>query len=128
MARLPPERLPEGGPAGWEGLDGLDRLLEHRVRLATCVLLSRYERLNFRRLKDLLDETDGSLGAHLRKLEDAGYVSVQREFEGRKPVSWYRLTAAGAGALREHTRLLEALLDQARAGTTRSARPKRRRG
>ena len=120
MARLPPERDPKGGgPAGWEGLDGLDRLLEHRVRLATCVLLTRYERLNFRRLKDLLDETDGSLGAHLRRLEDEGYVDVERTHEERGPVSWYRLSKGGAAALREHTRGLESLLKQARPGRRR---------
>ncbi len=52
-------------------LAALDTLLDHRVRLAICVLLSRYDRLSFSRLKELTGETDGSLGAHLRKLEDA---------------------------------------------------------
>ena len=55
-------------------LAALDTLLDHRVRLAICVLLSRYDRLSFSRLKELTAETDGSLGAHLRRLEDEGYV------------------------------------------------------
>ena len=56
----------------WNGLDGLDKLLEHRARLGICVLLSRNDMLSFRRLKALLEETEGSLGAHLKKLDDAG--------------------------------------------------------
>lgn len=105
--RPPPDPPPE---AALDGLGGLDRLLEHRVRLAVCVLLSRYERVSFRRLKDLLDETDGSLGAHLRKLEDAGYLTVRKEFVERRPVSWYRLTRPGRTALRSHARGLSDLL------------------
>jgi DNA-binding PadR family transcriptional regulator len=77
-------------------------------------LLSRYQTLKFRRLRDLLDETDGSLGAHLRKLEDEGLVLVRKEFEDRKPVSWYALTAKGKKALQAHVRGLQSLLKQAR--------------
>jgi hypothetical protein len=51
-------------------LESLDRVLEHRVRLAICVLLTQYDRLSFARLKELTDETDGNLGANLRKLEE----------------------------------------------------------
>lgn len=87
-----------------------DRLLEHRVRLAICVLLARRDALSFRRLKELTDETDGSLGAHLRRLEEAGYLTVRKEFRERKPVSWYALTAEGRGALNRHVRALERLL------------------
>ena len=78
-----------------EDLERLDRLLEHRVRLAVCVLLSRYDRLSFSKLKELTDETDGNLGANLKKLEDEGYVTVSKEFVQRKPVSWYAITARG---------------------------------
>lgn len=87
-----------------------DRLLEHRVRLAICVLLARQDALSFSRLKKLTGETDGSLGAHLKRLEDAGYAKVEKEFRDRKPVSWYSLTAAGRQALEEHVRALERVL------------------
>lgn len=89
-------------------LAALDTLLDHRVRLAICVLLSRYDRLSFARLKELTAETDGSLGAHLRKLEDASYVKVKKEFVARKPTSWYSLSPKGMQALSVH---LEALTD-----------------
>jgi DNA-binding PadR family transcriptional regulator len=86
------------------------RLLEHRVRLAICVLLARRDALSFSRLKELTGETDGSLGAHLRRLEENGYVTVRKEFQDRKPVSWYALTADGRRALDEHVHALERLL------------------
>ena len=59
-------------------------------------------------MKLLLQETDGNLGAQLRKLEDAGYASVTKEFAERKPVSWYAITASGRRALKDHLAALEA--------------------
>ena len=94
------------------GFVGLDKLLEHRVRLATCVLLSRYSQLTFSRLKSLLSETDGSLGAHLTKLEASKYLAVKREFVERRPTSWYALTKRGRAALKRHVAGLEELLRQ----------------
>ena len=99
-------RRNESDATPWEGLKGLDKLLEHRTRLGICVLLSRGHSLSFSRLKSLLEETDGSLGAHLRKLEDDGYLTVRREFQDRKPVSWYALTPAGRRALKTHVGVL----------------------
>jgi DNA-binding PadR family transcriptional regulator len=90
--------------------DDFDKLLEHRSRLAIGVLLSRHEEISFRRFKDLLNETDGNLGAQLKKMEDAGYVSVRKEFVDRKPVTWYALTKTGKAALKKHVKSLEALL------------------
>ena len=98
-------------PDALEGLGELDRLLDHRVRLAVAVLLSRHRQMSFRRLKDLLGETDGSLGAHLRKLEDAGYLDADKRFEDRKPITWYALTREGRKAARQHVRGLKDLLD-----------------
>lgn len=91
-------------------LGGLQKLLEHRVRLGICVLLTRNDSLAFARLKALLEETDGSLGAHLRKLEDAGYISVTKEFRDRKPVSWFELTERGRSALTAHLSALQELI------------------
>lgn len=110
MAPSGPDR-----PSGFsERLGALDPLLDHRVRLAICVLLSRYDRLSFSRLKELTAETDGSLGAHLRKLEDAGYARVKKEFVGRKPTSWYSLAPKGLAALSVHLGALTDLLSSAK--------------
>ena len=91
-------------------LQSLDAVLQHRSRLGACVLLSTSDALTFSRLRTLLDETDGNLGAQLRKLEEAGYVSVSKRFEERKPQSWYALTAGGRKALKGHLHAMEALL------------------
>lgn len=102
--------MTEGDGGSWAGLSGLNKLLEHRVRLGICVLLSRHDSLNFSRLKVLLEETDGSLGAHLRKLEDAGLVKVRKTFQDRKPVSWYKITPLGTRELTAHVSALEKLI------------------
>lgn len=95
------------------GLDCLDPVLQHRSRLGACVLLSTADGLTFSRLKELLGETDGNLGAQLRKLEDEKYVAVRKEFQDRKPVSWYSLTPAGRAALKRHLEGMEALIKAA---------------
>lgn len=92
----------------------LDDLLQHRARIAAAVLLARHDRLSFSRLKSLLDETDGNLGAQLRKLEDAGYVKALKEFQERRPVTWYALTTRGKRALTQHLANLERLIKRAR--------------
>ena len=94
-------------------IEAVDRVLEHRVRLAVCVVLSRNDRVSFSRLKELTGETDGSLGANLKRLEDAGYVRVRKEFVDRRPVSWYALTAGGRRALEAHLGALETLIRDA---------------
>jgi DNA-binding MarR family transcriptional regulator len=105
-----PRRNSETGSTEWPSLKGLDRLLEHRIRLGVCVLLSRNDALSFSRLKEFLKETDGSLGAHLRKLEEAGYLSLRREFLDRKPVTWYALTRAGRASLKSHLAALHEVI------------------
>ncbi len=97
----------------WTPLDGLHKLLEHRLRLGICVLLARQDRITFSRLKELLGETDGNLGANLRKLEDHGLIRVHKEFLARKPVSWYSLEVAGRTALAEHLAALSQLIQEA---------------
>ncbi|HEY7118337.1 MAG TPA: transcriptional regulator [Tepidisphaeraceae bacterium] len=94
-------------------LDQLDPLLQHKSRLGALVLLSTVDALSFSRLKQLLTETDGNLGAQLRKLEEAQYVAVKKEFADRKPVSWYTLTAAGRSALKQHLAAMDALIRSA---------------
>jgi DNA-binding MarR family transcriptional regulator len=80
MRKMPTELLdPERSV-----LQSLDPLLEHRSRLGCCVLLSRHDALSFSRLKEVLQETDGNLGAHLRRLEDHGYLTVRKEFIDRR--------------------------------------------
>lgn len=85
-------------------------MLKHRSRLGACVLLSTTDALSFSRLRELLGETDGNLGAQLRKLEDAGYVTANKQFVDRKPVTWYALAPAGRAKLKLHLSAMEALI------------------
>ena len=101
-------------------LDQLDPLLQHRSRLGAMVLLSAAD-LSFARLKALLSETDGNLGAQLRKLEEAGYVSVDKQFVDRKPVSWYSMTDGGKKALRDHLRAMEDVIKLANGNAASAA-------
>jgi DNA-binding transcriptional ArsR family regulator len=89
-----------------KALDGLDPALEHRARLAIAVLLARHGEISFASFKQQLTMSDGNLGAQLRKLEDAGYISLRRDFVERKPVTWYALTRPGRKALDRHLRAL----------------------
>ena len=96
-----------------DALAGLDPVLEHRVRLGACALLSSVDTLSFSRLKELLRATDGNLGAQMRKLEDLNYVAVRKAFRNRKPITWYSLTAVGRQALRSHLRAMETVINGA---------------
>jgi DNA-binding HxlR family transcriptional regulator len=102
--------VPDDGSRIAEALGGISTLLSHRTRLGICVLLSRHSAISFSRFKELLGETDGNLGAQLRKLEDSGLICVRKEFLNRKPVSWYSITEKGKKVLSEH---LEAMLSLA---------------
>ena len=95
-----------------EELGSLQGLLEHRVRLAICVLLSEHDAMSFSRLKQVLGETDGSLGTHLRKLEDSEYLAVEKSFRDRRPVTWYELTEAGRSNLKRHVANLARLIER----------------
>ena len=96
-----------------KALDGLDAVFEHRARLAISVLLARHGEISFARFKQQLELTDGNLGAQLRKLEDAGYVLLRRDFVERRPVTWYRLTKVGRRALDAHLEALQAVIAEA---------------
>ena len=93
----------------------LDRIIHERTRLAIVSALAVNDSLAFRELKDLLRATDGNLSVHARKLEQAGYVSCTKAFDGRIPKTTYRLTSAGRRALDRYLSHMEALIRSARA-------------
>src|SRR5688572_5629514 len=88
----------------------LDRVIHERVRLAIVSTLAVHEMLTFNELKGLLEASDGNLSVHARKLEEAGYISCRKFFEGRVPKTEYRLTAAGRKALERYLGHMEALI------------------
>jgi DNA-binding MarR family transcriptional regulator len=92
----------------------LDRLIHERLRLGIVSALAANESLTFSDLKNLMKTTDGNLSVHARKLEDAGYISVSKFFEGRLPKTEYKLTAAGRAALENYLSHMESLIKQMR--------------
>lgn len=88
----------------------LDRLIHERMRLAIVSALAVNVTLAFNDLKRLLDTTDGNLSVHARKLEDAGYISGSKSFDGRTPRTEYHLTNAGRAALARYLDHMEALI------------------
>ncbi len=92
----------------------LDRLIHERLRLAIVSSLAVNESLSFNELKRLLDTTDGNLSVHARKLEEASYIICTKSFEGRMPLTQYRLSAAGRQALKRYLDHMEALIHSTR--------------
>ena len=101
-----------GGAAG--RAPGLDPLIHERMRLGIVSALAANPSLAFSELKELLGTTDGNLSVHARKLEEAGYLSCTKGFEGRVPRTDYRLTAAGRRALARYLSQIESVLAAAR--------------
>ena len=92
----------------------LDRLIHDRTRLAIISALAASGTLTFTELKQLLDLSDGNLSVHARKLEDAGYLTCTKGFEGRLPKTQFSLTEAGHRALRQYLDHMEAIIRHAR--------------
>lgn len=111
---------PESGTSsqGLKGVTGgraalapdLDRVIHERLRLAIVSALAVNDTLSFNELKALLRTSDGNLSVHARKLEEAGYVTCLKSFEGRIPRTEYRLTAGGRRALERYLEHMEALI------------------
>lgn len=88
----------------------LDDLIHSRIRLAVMAVLAGLEKAEFTFIRDRVKTTDGNLSTHLRKLEDNGYIEVEKRFEGRKPVTEIALSAKGREAFEHYLAQLESLL------------------
>jgi DNA-binding MarR family transcriptional regulator len=91
----------------------LNETIHQPVRLrimAVLVALEAGNEVDFTYLRDLLEVTDGNLGAHLRKLEEAGYIAVNKTFIERKPRTFINATDAGRKVFQEHVAALELIL------------------
>jgi DNA-binding MarR family transcriptional regulator len=95
-------------------VEGLDPMLHERGRLAIVSVLAAADRLTFTDLRDTLGMTDGNLSVHLQKLEEKGYVAIEKQFVGRRPQTSCRLTKAGHRAFARYLDHLEAIVRQGR--------------
>ncbi|MGA2652008.1 MAG: transcriptional regulator [Terracidiphilus sp.] len=94
-------------------LPELNPVIHGKLRLALLSLLSSVEEAEFTWLRAKTGSTDGNLGAQLLKLEEAGYVAVEKKFVQRKPQTLYRMTESGRQALTEYVQALKQLLGAA---------------
>jgi len=91
-----------------------DEIIHQQTRLqimATLNALPNDEAIEFTRLKAIVQATDGNLGAHIGTLEGAGYVSVKKDFIGKKPRTRVSLTRNGRRAFARHVEFLRTILD-----------------
>jgi DNA-binding MarR family transcriptional regulator len=93
---------------------GPDEIIHQSVRLKIMAALNaagRNDWIEFTRMKSLLETTDGNLGAHLETLAKAGYVAIEKRFEGKRPQTRIKATAAGRKAFADHVAYLRDILD-----------------
>jgi DNA-binding MarR family transcriptional regulator len=76
----------------------IDDVIHGRLRLGVMAYLAGAETADFNELKSLLQATQGNLSVHLRKLEEAEYVEIEKGFRGRKPLTRIRITPKGRAA------------------------------
>lgn len=91
-------------------LQGIDDVVHQRVRLGILAVLTEMKRADFGFMRDTLEVTDGNLSRHIQVLEKAGYVAVDKVFDGRRPRTWLRATQEGTAAFAREISSLRALL------------------
>ena len=90
----------------------IDDVIHGRLRLGIMAYLANAEVADFNELKSLLQATQGNLSIHLRKLEDAGYIAIEKSFLGRKPLTRARITAAGRRAFGAYLEAMGRLIEK----------------
>lgn len=93
--------------------NGLDTVVHGPVRLGVITALQVEGPLDFTTLVKRFEIADGAMGVHLRKLEDAGYIAIKRQFVGRRPKSTYRITTTGRRALSHYLETMQEIIDLA---------------
>ena len=93
----------------------IDETIHGRVRLGVMAYLATAEVSDFTALKARLMTTDGNLSVHLRKLEEAGFVAIEKSFQDRKPLTRVRLTRDGRTAFQGYLDALGRLIGEAQA-------------
>lgn len=101
---------------GTHNIDQISEIIHGRLRLGVMSFLANEEAATFTELKDALGVTQGNLSIQMRKLEDAGYIDVQKEIVGRKPLTTIRLTPVGKEAFRVYVEALAGVLGGALKG------------
>ena len=89
----------------------IDQIIHAPARLMVLTYLYVVESVDYVFLMRLTGLTWGNLATHLNKLEEAGYVDIQKTFDGKKPKSILRLTEQGRDAFRAYKKSMQQVLD-----------------
>lgn len=89
----------------------LHKAFESRIRLGIMSALAVNDTLDFNALKEFLDVTDGNLATHIKKLEQAGFIGIEKSFVDRKPNTRYFITKEGKAAFTNHLKALESIIN-----------------
>jgi len=92
-------------------LADIDQVIHASARLMILTYLYVVESADFVFLKNMTGLTWGNLSTHLSKLEEAGYVNIEKKFKGKKPNTMVRLTKSGRAAFREYKQSMQQVLD-----------------
>ena len=95
-------------------ISDLNKAFDSRIRLGIMSLLMVNDFVEFNTVKEILKISDGNIASHISALEKTGYVSVKKEFRGKKPVTSYSATVAGRKAFEKHLTALEQLIQSGR--------------
>lgn len=88
----------------------IDEMIHARMRLGIMAFLADAEIADFNALRTMLQATQGNLSVHLRKLEAAGYIAIDKGFSGRKPLTRVRMTPVGRKAFAAYIEALVKLI------------------
>lgn len=91
-------------------IDNINKLFDHRIRLGIMSILMVNDEVDFNRLKELLEVTDGNLASHTSTLEKAEYIRIEKSFIGKKPNTRYVATTLGKQAFKKHIDALEQII------------------
>lgn len=97
-----------------EQITQLNRVVHEPARLAILLVLDGAGEADFLYLQREGGFTQGNLSGHLAKLEEAGYVAIEKKFKGKMPLTVCSLTGEGRAALHEYTRRMKGILAPAR--------------
>ncbi|MEK6154602.1 transcriptional regulator [Flavobacteriaceae bacterium 3-367] len=91
-------------------IENINKAFDHRIRLGIMAILMVNDYADFNMLKELLEVTDGNLASHAKALEKVNYITVEKQFIGRKPNTRYAATRSGKTAFKKHIDALEKLI------------------
>ena len=103
--------MPEPADDGLQHLGGIDKMIHEPARLMILATLNVVESADFLFVERQTGLTRGNLSSHMSKLEDAGYILIQKEFVDKIPRTLLRVTDEGRAALLEYTQNMKQVLD-----------------